>query len=117
MTRLEQLTALRARVIAATGADRELDKDLYCTLVAVRAVFPFPHYTASIDAALALIERVLPGASWGVNTAMEGGFAADVPFQKLKDMQPHPVRHRTAPLAILAALLSALITKEADHAE
>lgn len=71
-----------------------------------------PRYTASIDAALALVERLLPNASWGIRTTMEGSFAADVPFVKLRDTHPSPVLARTAPLAILAALLTALQSQD-----
>ena len=92
------LRALLKRVEAATGADPELDAEiakglslyLYVTFYPFplngeaywegaevrhsREVEPFedytpiPKYTASIDAAIALIERVLPGWWWSIGT-------------------------------------------------
>jgi hypothetical protein len=71
-------------------------------------------FTTSLEYAIELLEFAMPGASWGIRTAMEGGFAADVPFVKLKDMHPTRVCHRTAPLAICLALLRALSSQEAS---
>jgi len=84
------LTSLVERVEGASGADREIDRQLavaidgfwiehqeyrgarYCHLDKDgRVSMPgqagdmlVPAYTASVDAALALVERVLPGAYW-----------------------------------------------------
>lgn len=61
--------------------------------------FDFPRYTASIDAALALVERVRPGTWWGVlddaSTSLWVAHAPKAPLDRL-------------PLAILSALLQAL---------
>lgn len=109
MTDLTTLRALEARLVAATGPDREIDgalfllaegfavewrgNDLVCIDErGIAQVFgtadpgkyqrrkyqrkfllfsPWdrgaPHYTASIDAAVALIERLLPGWSWSAS--------------------------------------------------
>jgi hypothetical protein len=80
-----------------------------------------PLYTASLDAALALCERVLPGESWGLQNNDRG-----------QRLEPH---HKfwaaiglyepggkyqgsgaTPAIALLAALLKALISQEQSHA-
>jgi hypothetical protein len=78
-----------------------------------------PLYTASIDAAFALVERVLPGAFWhiakGRLTEAEPMFGAELLFGW--DQSLGKGEGPTAPLAILAATLSALRTQESqdDH--
>jgi hypothetical protein len=73
-----------------------------------------PRYTASIDAALALVERKLPGTMRAVGS-MEFG-----PFCRLVvpnddggfiDGYHEVLDAKTEPLAIIAALLTALIAK------
>lgn len=88
-----------------------------------------PALTASIDSALALVERCLPDHQWGVgsagirsgahpdgNAAYVDGFRAHV--TKRSPLRPMPVvgTARTAPLAILSALLRALEEKEPSNA-
>ena len=115
------LAALLERVRKATGPDRELDYEIP---LAVEPPPPtgfwttdreyYPPITSSIDAALGLVERVLPGWSWRV-----GAYNLDrVPRCELA--QPvetefgpgigvrAQVDGPTAPLAILAAMLTAL---------
>ena len=78
------LTTLKARVDEADEGSRELDADLHLALTTFEAriagpgwpdpcdlVVPelpgwklLPHYTTSVDAALALIEAKLPGCWW-----------------------------------------------------
>ena len=113
---MSDLTELLERVKAATGPDRELDGNIYnalkpdyaawaamernTTFFFWRDVFP---YTGSIDAALALVERKLPGWEWQVRRT---GYAElHHPTHHLKD---EIGRAATPALAILAALLSAL---------
>jgi len=108
------LPALLERVRAATGPDRELDLLIWKLLVWKT---PWNHelhktelFTRSIDAALALVERMLPGAFDSVGKDEEEGghwWAADL----LVDNIWHSGVGPTIPLAILAALLSALIDK------
>lgn len=130
MTMLHELAAM---LDAATGPSRELDwriehivvrspvfdassHDFWPPfMVNSRADKGIPRYTASIDAALALVERLLPGWEWDVElnqgvyfctlirlpvTADEGMWCADAP---------------TAPLAILKAMVAALMEREAEH--
>ena len=64
-------------------------------------------FTKSIDAALALVERLLPGAYWSIDHTDEGdpGKWYDV------EIGQSFAQARTAPLAILAALLTALLAQ------
>lgn len=124
MSKIETLKALRERVLAATGHDDNL-----CDAIATALddwmtghtssydqhskPETFHHrddYSDSIDAALALVERVLPGwdicLSHGHGEPWESCIAP--PDRAANDIGHAP----TLPLAILAALLSALIAKE-----
>lgn len=130
------LTDLLARVEAATGPDRELDGDIALACGAVvdpaernlmgivtvpawwtmprASCAKWPHrttpwpLTASIDSALALAERVLPGWAW----MLRGSFA--------KLWEPHgkppgndfDAMGRSPALAIIAAILKALIAAD-----
>lgn len=149
MSHAEQVEALKSllkRVRGANGADREIDFDfarwegwtqhsdaddpVYTGMVSQWWAEPGcewstcsqpSHVTRSIDAALELIRRVLPGAMWAVG-CMEGG-----PFCRLV----YPTGHANGwghtvameqeggpdsePLAILCCLISAkldLLTRE-----
>lgn len=126
-----KLEALLNRVVKATGPDRELDH-----LVHDQAVEPIgsrmyntkenggsfiaadvvaPSYTASIDAALALVERVLPGWFWRVgHSTLYAGWATvyrEHPNNTTGDGE-HFAEAKSAPLAILAALLKALVARD-----
>lgn len=123
------LAGLLARVEAATGADIELDEAISLALCdehrfmqladapvgagcemyrfGPRGFHSALRVTASLDAALALVERVLPGMLWAKN--YEGGFRIYQPgvsgfFSGYA---------KTPALALLAAMLKALIAKEA----
>lgn len=126
---MSDLKALRERVESATGADREIDAALWCALlhpdckpsqsrpgyVAITDDDPsrwgykeVEHYTASLDAALALVEAKLPGSAWSVSTVMfgRGGYVAGIGRVGLnEDIE---ARAPTPALALLAALLAAL---------
>ncbi len=61
------LDEMISRVEAATGPDRELDMLIHDTLREAKllpGVAFWPNLTASLDAALALTNRVLPGWTW-----------------------------------------------------
>lgn len=122
------------RLEAATGADRELDRDLYWLLrrpAAERAYWnaamgmprplgermpeglgrigvesASPAYTASLDASLALVGEKLPDATWLIGSGMAGLLPA---WCRVDDgeMATAP----TPALAVLIALLRALETK------
>lgn len=63
-----------------------------------------PHYTASLDAALALVERVLPDWAWSIGNLSTGGQA----YLMRKGGSMAEGKAATPPLAVLAALLVAL---------
>lgn len=133
---------LRERVAAATGSDRELDADLWWRFdersseyyfnrgsmglpqkrdhskpmpvglgrCAVRAMAPA--YTASVDAALALIERVLPDAKvFLVN--WPGG---DLAWAARLTRDYQDFRAPTPALALISALLAAVCSDERSAA-
>lgn len=123
-----RLDDLLARVEAATGADRELDCDLFVATAESPFVNYYPDcvlavlggfrarveinevatYTSSIDAALALVERMIPGAIWTVKHLGEGEYAADVGSSDFNEPMYGSEVVKTPTLAILSALLRAL---------
>lgn len=118
---MPDLTELLARVKVATGPARELD--IAITRQFVHGKFyqtteTAGPYTSSIDAALALTERVLPGWKRSLFEKRGGaGWVARVSSPRYETSSsgedtPMP----TASLALLAATLSALITREVAHA-
>jgi len=76
-----------------------------------------PEYTTSIDAALALVERMLPGGLWRVEKI--SGVLADqmnAPYWATagKAGEQEAAYGKTAPIAILTALFTALEAKAHD---
>lgn len=87
------MTSLIERLEGAEVGSRELDADLQdalfcCQIKRERQLLQsyvfhmgdgewelIPHYTTSLDAALALVERVLPGWAWSVGNKAQGGQA------------------------------------------
>lgn len=97
------MTDLLERVKAASGPDRELDGEVHD--FATQTVEQYaPAYTASVDAALALVERLLPGWNWHLNRlGQPRAVINDGPKAQFECWD-----NTTLPLAILAALLTAL---------
>jgi hypothetical protein len=109
---LTDLQALLERVKAATGPDRELDRaiDDYFDPMHIGALRPV---TASIDAALALVERRLPRWNWIVSDRATCVLRpANGKDENRSWIQWREANARTPPLAILAALLTALIAQQ-----
>lgn len=127
----DTLISLRDRVRAATGPDREIDRDLWAVFVAetpranadgLRYIQPEP-YTTSIDAALALVERVLPDlgghstdrhkcadGSWLCSADIAVKFEKDgVPYQRVAGRAERNDGHQA--LAVLECALTALIER------
>lgn len=93
--------AIAAHMFAA-GASKE---DVVATVGGDFYADP-PLWTSSVDAALALVERLLPGWTWRVEKWTE---CYDAKLWGLADAPGIGAGHGpTAPLAILAALLTAL---------
>ena len=134
MSDRKTLEDLLARVEQAPGPDRELDGTLWCLSVGYAervshnpsTVFytkssgenanmsreSIPEYSASIDAALALVERLLPLHDIELHCfhhANGTSFYAEIGDQP-------QVEGATLPLAILAALLRALTTQTEHEA-
>ena len=92
-----------ARHLDAVWVDRETDK--WATTAADGYEF-----TASVDAALALIGRVLPGWAWSVGILSHGAQAYLMSGPRAK---MHGSAAPTPALALCAALLAAMIGEEA----
>jgi hypothetical protein len=120
----EGLASLLERVRAAKGPDRQLDRDIQKALDIGPTSFTHDefnhwplHVTASIDASLALVERLLPGwvvadlsqnsrhagDPWGCKLAIYYG---STPSRNREVSSGHDFPK--APLAILTAMLTAL---------
>ncbi len=117
------LPTLIKQVQAATGPDRGLDSLIWRTVIfdaelakggnewikTPRMAYSKPPYTASIDAALALAERMLPGWKWVLEihptqATAEGWFMRGTVIER----SVPETWGKTAPLAIISALLHAL---------
>jgi hypothetical protein len=135
----ERVGKLREMVRAAKGPDREIDVELACILEAGKGTtalsyvdgsqqrvpwspnpwggptVPLAAYTSSIDAAVALVERVLPGFGYMIRRH-ETTFGTRACCSLLA---PSTGEHgdtwdvwaATTPLAILDALLTALLAQ------
>jgi hypothetical protein len=123
---------IATRLAAAKGGDRELDArihgligDAYAPWSAADVEYAAsdpertckpPHYTSSLDAALALVEAKLPG--WDVRLTMQRrrDFAfADI-SGPLNGVSRYAVAEAaTPPLALLLALLDALAQPAEDQ--
>lgn len=110
---MTDLNELLERVKKATGPDRQLDYALFCHFAPMEVASAWHplnghKYTTSIDSALGLVERVLPGWKWNIGHDANDDLHATV----WHGVTEHDEYGSIAPLAILAALLSALISKE-----
>lgn len=143
MTDLSNLEQLLDRVVKVTGGDRAIDAALWLRFIpgVTRKQWSYTHkatnrvhdidetrdetgrliivpaYTSSIDAAIAFINRVLPG--WRICMEVVGDIAYDVYLlaPDYDDSRPEetssgPVGGLPTALALLAAALSSLIVKE-----
>lgn len=118
---VNDIDALLERVKAATGPDRNLDAMLHhwaLSGVGTGYYADSPSYTASIDAALALTERVLPGREWLKKSPKV--ISVYRPLTEQEDAAKVWAKHydgtgATIPLAILAAALTALINRGAEQ--
>ena len=123
MESARDLTDILARLEAATGPDQELDKLIGAALgsnphitgpvsAAGVGITRYDHITASLDAALALVERVLPGWAWAIFgpdpsfglPMCEASLAPGDAFSGVKVDGPTPA------LALLIAMTRALIS-------
>jgi hypothetical protein len=128
------LAELLARIEAEAGPDRELDGRIWCSVNGYEfvawdgagVVYRFREpgirhmdddhiqpVTRSVDSALALVERVLPGHQAGFQPGFACYRAQIIRIEKSVSAQlAADAKHSaSAPLAILAACLRALIAK------
>jgi len=119
---MTDLNELLERVKAATGPDRQLDYVLFCHFAPMEVASAWHplnghKYTSSIDAALALCGRALPGYWYvmakGRMTDSEPLYACEL--LEGAETQLAINEGHTQPLAILAALILALISKAQEH--
>lgn len=116
------LLALAERVEGGSGEDRRIDYEVFTTF-AVRDAAKFwdpksgHHYTTSLDAVVALLERVLPGWHGNVEVGAVLRDEAKAHSAVLIDPTENPdlfqqSEAKTPARALLAAVLRALATQE-----
>lgn len=133
---MTDLEVLLARVEAAAGPDRGLDCDIFCATAESPFVNYYPDcvlaslggfaarveiadidkFTSSIDAAVALCERVLPGwTAWEIRSrAGKSIFHAEVSRLVNGEEDIEAANSASPALALLAAILRAKITEAKD---
>ncbi|PZU22454.1 MAG: hypothetical protein DI589_11200 [Shinella sp.] len=131
---MTDLTTLIAKLEAATGPDRELDVAISCAIdgrvlekrgndrkewlylpgtnnwrqdPGSYGQFLSPRFTASIDTAVALAERVLPGWDWGAHSFGEDGAQGKVWKHGWHDDTAIYADHTSPSIALLIAILRA----------
>lgn len=113
---------LLERVLAAKGPDREIDLDVFLACGCAQAQPPpfeivlYPDgsripgdrapVTASLDAAVALVERVRPG--WELDISIENGVGTARLISPLQDICTEPAVKKPPALALIAALLRSM---------
>lgn len=90
----------------------------------VRDVVKFssvPKYTSSIDAAVSLAERVLPGWFWGITQGSDGNDSYEFQGNVWPGVTPFPAGlerfgyHRSPAIALVLAILRALQQKGSSN--
>lgn len=119
---MTDLRELEKRLEEATGPSQTLDRQINDTLGL--PPIGYPRFTSSLDAAVALVERVLPGWEWERKCETNRWKFVRLigpEFHKYEFMGPHN-KHCTAwtfgetpPLALCLALIRALIAKGDRH--
>lgn len=128
------IPTLLERIEKCEGPDTEIDKELVLLEIAsiskeerlrraeaalaashakIAVSWPPRNYTASLDASIALVERMLPGWVWGRN--FDGDMYLTRSFNPGNDIhtyEGHANLGGNPPLSLLSALLRALIQKE-----
>lgn len=109
------MSDLLERLEKATGGCAELDNAIYqwAEMLPVEQRWPVPHYTSSIDATLALAERVLPGwekshgkVYWSFDLEGKRVWVCRMNYWRSVDFVPRSAAP-TLPLAICIAVLKA----------
>lgn len=130
MSGANAISSLIERVEKATGPSFALDQDIELFVepdrITERLAWerlgkpypPTPPYTASLDAVVALAERVLPGWRWIIDSDWDRGppYAAQVKRQGDAWSEAPREFAKTPPLALLLALLLAVQSQKKDEA-
>ena len=135
---MAELTDIKTRLMEATGADRKLDAELMCIqegyrfdrLIGTDATFYVEGvghpvktsmsrvlpYTASVDAALELVERKLPDWQWEILWNNCQGYLAQLTDNARAESSGARFMEvgETPALALLAVLMKALSNGEKD---
>lgn len=117
---MSDMLSLLAAIEAADGPRCELDDQIFSFVDTKVVLLEDPSYTASIDAAVALIEAVLPGAYWRVGKKRPGRISAtyiEIPISDDPNEESIGTIFagdyaKTPALALCAALIRAMIAKE-----
>lgn len=95
----ERVERLRELVRAIKKPDRDVDLEIVTSIMPIESAFRIPtNVTASLDAALALFHELYPGVVVQVRVSTEEATAGE-------PLETYQVRHRTAPCAVVLALL------------
>jgi hypothetical protein len=111
-----KLKTLERHIGDTTGQSRYLDQMIASTLDCVAEMHPTEQYTASVDACVSLINRILPRWHWHVGHGPRG----ILPYAALRKSQATDSAEElrveatapTVPLALLHAAVGALIAEE-----
>jgi hypothetical protein len=116
---MTDLSQLLSRVEEAQGPNYELEVDIARALEPERLARNSkpPPYTASLDSALALVERAVPDLTCLDQSFVKGNSPAyDVTMWREGSRFVSSAEHSTPALALLAALLRALISQQEEKA-
>ena len=109
-------TDIIARLESATGSNFKLDWDIHRMFDpkhAERFDIP-PNYTSSLDAAIALCERVLPGWAWRVTRKVNGDFSASMHGDIMRGEYAEGEHQSTPAIALTLAASRAMAAKEGE---
>lgn len=106
---MDDLSLLVGQVERLREADRKIDW-LITKIVLGRSI-GVPHFTSSIDAAVSLAERVMPGWDWGAKSFGEDGAQGKVWKHGWHDDTVIYADHSSPVIALVLATLRALQQK------
>lgn len=116
MSDIESYQALLARIVETSGPDRALDGAIAAALNLCPADMDIPDWTRSIEEAVKLLRRLLPGRHINLpdEKASDGFYYCTVElYGSMPATPPCAVGNaKTAPLAALAAMFSTLTAIE-----
>ena len=110
---MSKYAAIISRLEAATGPNYEIECSIHEMCGEQRPIIPSP-YTASLEAAIALVERMLPGWRKSVGENLHHGYWQGRVYRfQDDDIFERYGHHDTAPaIALLLAMFRALEAQE-----